>query len=104
MNFKRITALLAALALCIPAALPVHAADQENKAYTPYEDRYGLGWDIVDYEDYDNAGVQIVSKGGDVTGQHADLLVAPEEEISVAVLSSGGSSMYNPEKDFSVYL
>ena len=37
MNFKRITAPIAALALCIPAALPVHAAEQENKAYTQHE-------------------------------------------------------------------
>ncbi len=61
----------------------------------PYEDRYGLGWDIVGDTDYDNAGVQIVAKGGDVMYQHASLIVAPDESISVAVLSSGGSSMYN---------
>ncbi|MBQ8928075.1 MAG: beta-lactamase family protein [Oscillospiraceae bacterium] len=60
-----------------------------------YEDGYGLGWDTVSYEDYDNAGVQVLSKGGDVLQQHAELLVAPDEAVSVAVLSSGGSSMYN---------
>lgn len=59
-----------------------------------YEDGFGLGWDMVGIEDYDNAGVQIVSKGGDVMAQHAALVVAPEEEISVAVLTSGGSSMF----------
>ncbi len=61
----------------------------------PYEDKYGLGWDTVSFEEYDDADVQLVSKGGDVALQHAELLVAPDEEVSVAVLSSGGSSMYN---------
>lgn len=60
-----------------------------------YEDGFGLGWDMVSYADYENAGVQVVSKGGDVYGQHASLVVAPEEEISVSVLSSGGSSTGN---------
>ncbi|MBR7037922.1 MAG: beta-lactamase family protein [Oscillospiraceae bacterium] len=61
----------------------------------PYEDCYGLGWDIVSHDDYDAAGVQIVAKGGDIIEQHATLVVAPEQEISVSVLSSGGSSMYD---------
>lgn len=52
----------------------------------------GLGWDIVSLEDYENAGVTVWIKGGDTFLQHASLVVAPEEEISVAVLSSGGSS------------
>lgn len=60
-----------------------------------YEDGFGLGFDYVDIDDYKNAGVKVVSKGGDITYQHAELLIAPDEEISVAVLSSGGSSMYN---------
>ncbi len=61
----------------------------------PYEDGFGLGWDSVGTADYDAAGVQVVSKGGDLVYQHAELLVAPDEEISVAVLSSGGSSSSN---------
>ena len=60
-----------------------------------YEDGFGLGWDQVDYDDYKAAGVKVVSKGGDVANQHAGLVIAPDEKISVAVLSSGGSSMYN---------
>ncbi len=59
----------------------------------PYEDGFGLGWDVVDYADYQKAGVKVISKGGDVMEQHAGLIVAPEQKISVAVLSSGGSSM-----------
>ncbi|MBP0966679.1 MAG: beta-lactamase family protein [Oscillospiraceae bacterium] len=63
-----------------------------SSAADRYEDGFGLGWDIVDYPDYSAAGVKVVSKGGDVIMQHGELLVAPDEKISVAVLSSGGSS------------
>jgi len=67
----------------------------KTEAADKYEDGFGLGWDQVDYDDYKAVGVKLVSKGGDVFNQHAGLLVAPDEKISVAVLSSGGSSMYN---------
>ena len=60
-----------------------------------YEDGYGLGFDSVSFSDYEAAGVKVVAKGGDVQQQHAALVVAPDEEISVAVLSAGGGSMYN---------
>ena len=58
---------------------------------------FGLGWDEVTKEDYENAGVTILSKGGDTFFQHASLVVAPDEKISVAVLSSGGGSGVNEE-------
>ncbi|MBQ9905499.1 MAG: beta-lactamase family protein [Oscillospiraceae bacterium] len=58
----------------------------------PYEDGFGLGWDSVSDSDYAAAGVQIICKGGDLDYQHAGLVVAPDEQISVAVVSSGGSS------------
>ena len=67
----------------------------ETKVTDKYEDGFGLGWDQVDYHDYQAAGVKVISKGGDVVNQHAELIVAPDEEISVSVLSSGGSSAYN---------
>ena len=57
-----------------------------------YEDGFGLGWDKVGNPDYDAAGVKVVSKGGDLMFQHAELLIAPDEQISVAVTSAGGSS------------
>lgn len=60
-----------------------------------YEDGFGLGWDQTEYEDYSAAGVKVVSKGGDVMHQHASLVVAPDEEISVSVLSSGGNGTVN---------
>lgn len=58
----------------------------------PYEDGFGLGWDTVSDADYAASGVQVVSKGGDLGFQHAELLVAPDCKISVAVLSSGADS------------
>ncbi|MBR5372344.1 MAG: beta-lactamase family protein [Oscillospiraceae bacterium] len=60
-----------------------------------YEDGFGLGFDTVSQPEYAAAGVQVVSKGGDLVEQHAELLVAPDEQISVAVLSAGGSSTEN---------
>ncbi len=56
---------------------------------------YGLGWDMVSVPEYDEKGVKVVSKGGDSLAQHTSLLVAPDEEISVCVTTSGGSSSYN---------
>ena len=58
-------------------------------------ENFGLGWDEVEKEDYKKAGVTVLSKGGDTDFQHASLVVAPDEEISVAVLSSGGGSGIN---------
>lgn len=60
-----------------------------------YEDDNGLGWDYVESLAYEQAGVTVLGKGGDVMNQHAHLLVAPDQEVSVAVLSSGGNSTYN---------
>ena len=56
---------------------------------------YGLGWDEVSIKQYEDAGVKVLCKGGDTLNQHANLLVAPDEEISVCVTTSGGSSGYN---------
>ena len=56
------------------------------------KDGCGLGWDSVGDADYTAAGVQVLSKGGDLLNQHAELCVAPDEEISIAVCMSGGSS------------
>ncbi|MBO4337819.1 MAG: beta-lactamase family protein, partial [Lachnospiraceae bacterium] len=55
-------------------------------------EKFGLGWDSVEKNDYDQAGVTVLSMGGDTFFQHGSLVVAPDEQISVAVLSSGGDS------------
>ena len=60
-----------------------------------YSDDNGLGWDYVEMLRYKQNGVKVVGKGGDVTMDHAFLMTAPDEHISVAVLSNGGSSTLN---------
>lgn len=57
-----------------------------------YTDGNGLGWDAVSSPKYEKAGVVCYGKGGDVNSDHGFLMVAPNEKISVAVLSNGGSS------------
>ena len=67
----------------------------ENNKTGDSTENFGLGWDEVEKGDYKKAGVTVLSKGGDTDYQHASLVVAPDEEISVAVLSSGGGSGIN---------
>ncbi|WP_068776861.1 serine hydrolase [Paenibacillus sp. FJAT-26967] len=56
---------------------------------------YGLGWDAVKLAPFDDYGITALSKGGDTQMYHANLTTLPEHDISVAVLSSGGASVYN---------
>lgn len=60
-----------------------------------FADESGLGWDMVSHPKYEQANVKVLGKGGDAELNHAFLLVAPDEEISISVLSNGGSSTYN---------
>ena len=60
-----------------------------------YSDDNGLGWDYAEMLRYKQNGVKVVGKGGDVKMNHAFLMTAPDEHISVAVLSNGGSSTQN---------
>ena len=66
-----------------------------SSADSSYQDGSGLGWDYVEQVAYERAGVKVEGKGGDITNMHAHLLVAPDNDISVSVLSSGGSSTLN---------
>lgn len=56
---------------------------------------YGLGWDSVNTYPFNQYNLRALSKGGDTTSYHSSLIVLPEENISCAVLSSGGSSTFN---------
>lgn len=56
---------------------------------------YGLGWDTVRLPEFDDYGITALSKGGDVSTYHGSLITIPEHNISMAVLSSGGSSTFN---------
>ncbi len=73
--------------------------EEEEKAGDSYDKDYmavsASGWDYVSQKKYEDAGVKVLGKGGDINTQHSFLLVAPDEKISVGVLSVGGSSMYN---------
>ena len=71
--------------------LSENAKNEMRTRWTDDEDQenYGLGWDFVSYPKYEDAGVNVVGKGGDEPYMHSFLLVAPDEQISTAVLTSG---------------
>ena len=75
-------------------------SQEEYKRGLWYEDEmssysYGLGWDEVHMYPFDQYGIQALSKGGDTLQYHGSLIVAPQQNIAIAILSSGGSSDYN---------
>lgn len=63
---------------------------------------YGLGWDSVTPYPFTDCGIKAMEKGGDSLFYHGELVVFPEQDLSVAVLSSGGSSTY--DEIFAQYL
>ncbi|MBY0085619.1 serine hydrolase [Brevibacillus brevis] len=56
---------------------------------------YGLGWDAVRLAPFSDYGITALFKGGDTIMYHAALVTLPEHDITIAVLSSGGSGIYN---------
>ncbi|WP_454192861.1 serine hydrolase domain-containing protein [Paenibacillus sp. Marseille-Q7038] len=56
---------------------------------------YGLGWDSVDLAPFDDYGIKALTKGGDTIMYHSALIALPEKDISIAMLTSGGSSILN---------
>lgn len=56
---------------------------------------YGLGWDNVETYPFFDYQIKALSKGGDTHYYHGELIVLPEENMSIAILSSGGSSSYH---------
>ncbi len=56
---------------------------------------YGLGWDSVRLFPFNDYGVKALVKGGDTILYHASLVVLPDQNMAVAVLSSGSSSSLN---------
>ncbi len=56
---------------------------------------YGLGWDAVSLSPFSDYGITALNKGGDTNMYHATLTTIPEYKITIAALSSGGSSLYN---------
>lgn len=56
---------------------------------------YGLGWDCVNTYPFNQYNLKALTKGGDSLLFHSNLIVLPDENMAVAVLSSGGSSQLN---------
>ncbi|MCK6073534.1 serine hydrolase domain-containing protein [Paenibacillus silvae] len=56
---------------------------------------FGLGWDAVELAPFSEYGIKALTKGGDTIMYHASLITIPEHDISMAVLSSGGSSIFD---------
>ena len=81
-------------------ALSEMAAPQCERGLWPQDAQddaisYGLGWDAVQALPLRLSGVQALVKGGDTNQYHAALVVLPELGLSAAVVSAGGSSLYN---------
>ena len=53
---------------------------------------YGLGWDFVEQVRYEKENIKVMGKGGDEPYMNSCLLVAPDEQISTAVLTAGDDS------------
>lgn len=56
---------------------------------------YGLGWDSVHTYPFTDYNITALMKGGDSLYYHCGFTVLPDENMAVAVLSSGGASTYN---------
>jgi CubicO group peptidase (beta-lactamase class C family) len=56
---------------------------------------YGLGWDSVNLYPFNQYNIKALAKGGDSGVYHSNLTVLPEQNMAIAVVSSGGSSQYN---------
>ncbi|MEG2221679.1 MAG: serine hydrolase domain-containing protein [Oscillospiraceae bacterium] len=56
---------------------------------------YGLGWDSVHGSGLSRYNIQALTKGGDTGLYHGSVTVLPQENMAVAVLSSGGSSVFD---------
>lgn len=56
---------------------------------------YGLGFDNVALNPFNEYGVRALSKSGDTLLTHSNLTILDEQDIIISVLSSGGSSTIN---------
>ncbi|BCN31390.1 serine hydrolase domain-containing protein [Anaeromicropila herbilytica] len=56
---------------------------------------YGLGWDCVDTYPFNQYNIKALTKAGDSNFYHTNMIVLPDKNMAIAVVSSGGSSDYN---------
>ncbi len=67
---------------------------------------WGLGWDITDHELYRAQGIQVLGKGGNTGTYTAQVYTAPDQRVSVAVVSTGkaGGAFTIASEVLAVYL
>ena len=67
---------------------------------------WGLGWDVTDLPLYKGQNIKILGKGGNSGTYTAQLLTAPDQRISVAIVSTGraGSAPRIADKVLTAYL
>lgn len=56
---------------------------------------FGLGWDSVSEYPFADLGIRAADKGGDSLFYHGSLMVLPDQDLTVCVLSVGGASIYD---------
>ncbi|UHA76291.1 beta-lactamase family protein [Paenibacillus sp. 481] len=69
---------------------PLWPDDADNSSF-----EYGLGWDSVKLYPFSAYGMKALTKSGTTALYHSSLVVLPEQDMAVAVVSSGGSSTLN---------
>ncbi|WP_305768703.1 serine hydrolase domain-containing protein [Candidatus Epulonipiscium viviparus] len=55
---------------------------------------FGLGWDNVNLDPFYDAGIQVFLKNGDLIGAHGTVIVIPQIDAIVCVLSTGSHALY----------
>ncbi|SFD24134.1 serine hydrolase domain-containing protein [Clostridium uliginosum] len=81
--------------------------EYEKGIYNKSEDNiqgYGLGWDSVNCFPFNRYGITALAKGGDTFAYHGNMITLPQYGLSVAVISSGGSSSYDQAFGTSILL
>jgi CubicO group peptidase (beta-lactamase class C family) len=84
--------------LSLESAKAMEKPEYLNGLWSPEVDTslsYGLGWDSVSTYPFTQYGIKALVKGGDTSLFHGSLIVLPEEGMAMAVLSSGGASIYD---------
>ena len=50
---------------------------------------FGLGWDLTELSPFKESGIQVLGKGGNTGCYTAQILVAPDQKLSVAIVEAG---------------
>jgi len=53
---------------------------------------FGLGWDLTELAPFKGNGIQVLGKGGNTGRYTTEILVAPDQGLSVAIVESGAAS------------